>query len=315
MEKQTLTMMRRRHPVSHAALTIAAWLSVIPTALGTPAGAQTTDAPSFIVSPAWLHERVGQKEVVILHVGDKRGYEDGHVPGARWMWLDDVADAKATLHLQMPAASELEARFEALGVSDSSRIVLYFGKDQATPTARIFVALDYLGLGDRVSMLDGGLPAWKAAGYPVTTAVPTIVSGSLTPRPKPQVLADADWIAGHRTDQGVAIVDARLPQFYTGEDPGRFARPGRIAGARSLPFSSLLTDAGTFKPRADLERAFADAGVQPGDTVVSYCHIGQQASLVYLAARTLGHPARLYDGSFEEWSGRAELPVESGPRR
>jgi thiosulfate/3-mercaptopyruvate sulfurtransferase len=193
--------------------------------------------------------------------------------------------------------------------------VLYFGKDQATPTARMFVSLDYLGLGDRVSVLDGGLPAWQSAGFPITTDVPAIVKGSLTPRPRNEVLADAAWIAAHRTDAGVSIVDARLPQFYTGEDAGRFPRPGRIAGARSVPFSSLLTEAGTLKPRGELDAAFADAGVKSGDTVISYCHIGQQASLVYLAARWLGRPVRLYDGSFEEWSARPELPVETDPRR
>ena len=268
----------------------------------------------FIVSPAYVADRLGQPDLVVVHVGDKAGYDAGHIAGARQLWLDAISRPRGEgLNLELPGAAELQATFGRLGVSDSSQVVLYFGKDQATPTSRVFLTLDYLGLGDRVSYLDGGLPAWQAAGLPVVTETPAVASTTLKTQVKASAVTDAAWVAANRTAPGVVVVDARAPEFYTGESNpnGRYARPGHVAGAKNIPYSSLLTASGYFRSRPELEALFREAGIEPDDTVVSYCHIGQQASLVYFVARSLGYDARLYDGSYEEWSAKPELPVEA----
>ena len=282
------------------------------------AGAVLPAAPAdVVVTPQWLAARLGKEPIVLFHLGDKAEYDAGHIPGAQFLTLPDVSDPapSATLTLQMAAVDRLKEVFEAHGVSDASRIVLYFGKDRVTMVARVFVALDYLGLSDRASILDGGLPAWKSAGQPVSTEVPSVTRGSLTPHPRPDVIVNADWVSAHLKDPAVTIIDARTPEFYAGtEANSRFPRPGHIPGAANVPYLTLNTEAPGFllKDLSELRAMFVAAGVKPGAEVVTYCHIGQQASQAYFAAKLLGYRVHLYDGSFEEWSAMPDRPVDKG---
>jgi thiosulfate/3-mercaptopyruvate sulfurtransferase len=278
--------------------------------------AATLALGSLLVSPAWVADQQAAKApLVLFQVGDRADYDAGHIPGAQFIALKDISDPDPTLNLQMASVDHLRTVFESHGVSDASRVVVYFGTDSLTPAARIFVALDYLGLGDRTFYLDGGLPAWKAAGRPISQETPPVAAGTLTAKPQPSAIVDAAWVQAHLTDPAVAIVDARTHRFYTGEQTGRYPRQGHIAGAASVPFDSLAETSGTLKSEAALRAAFEAAGVKPGAEVVSYCHIGQQASAVYLAAKALGYTVHLYDGSFEDWSARPELPVHTGEKK
>jgi len=273
-------------------------------------GSRIAAAADFLVTPAWLASHLGTEPIVLLHVGDKAEYDAAHIAGAQFIAMADVSDPTATLRLQMAPVDRLRAAFEARGVSDDTRVVVYFGKDTVTAAARIVVALDYLGMSDRVSMLDGGLPGWRAAGQPVTADVVAPKAGRLTPHPKPDTIVTADWIQTHLTDRRVKVLDARTPDFFTGERAGNFPRPGHITGASNIPFDTLTEGpTNAFKEIGWLRLAFTEAGVKEGDDVVTYCHIGQQARALYFAARLLGYHVHLYDGSFEEWSANPALPV------
>ena len=280
-----------------------------------PLPANAADGPqpskSLIVSTQWLAQHLNEHSLVLLHVGEKPEYTAGHIPGAQFIQLSDISTPRGQgLALELPDTAQLTATFAKLGVTDKSRIVVYFGKDWVTPTARVFMTLDYLGLGNRTSILDGGLPAWRAEGRPVTAEVRAPAVGSFTPRVNKQIIVDASWVGANLNKPGVMILDARVPKFYTGEEAGRMPRGGHIPGAKNIPFDSLVEENNKFKSVDTLRQLFNSAGVKKRDSVTTYCHIGQQASLLYFIARYLGYDAHLYDGSFEDWSHRPELPVE-----
>lgn len=273
-------------------------------------------ADSILVNPAWLAERMTRPGLVIFEIGDKAKYDAGHIPGAQFIGMRDIAAPRVegALALELPETARLDSVLEARGISDDSYVVLYFGEDWVSPTTRVFLTLEYAGLRGRVSILDGGLPAWRAENRPVTAEVPVVARGNFTPSPRSDVVVDAVFVSQHLNDPSVAIIDARDAGFYHDSLDNEMPRGGHIAGARNIPFGSVVEENNTVKSLATLQAMFTAAGADPGDTVVSYCHIGQQGTLVYFAARLLGYNVRLYDGSFQDWSKRSELPVE-GVRR
>jgi len=266
------------------------------------------DEGSMLVTTAWLSEHLSDSSVMVINIGPRAGYDAGHIPGARFLEMSSISSSQA-LTLELPPADKLKSAFEELGVSDSSRIVICFLANYVTPATRVYFTLDYLGLGKQTSLLDGGFEAWRAESRPVVAESTTIKRGTITARPHPELVVDAAWVSANLNKPKVAIVDSRAAEFYTGASAGRMPRAGHIPGAVSVPYSSLSDSANKLKDSATLKKILAEAGIKKGDQIVSYCHIGQQATLVYFAARYLGYDARLYDGSFEDWSRRSELPV------
>ncbi len=281
-------------------------------------------AADILVTPEWLVAHQRDKNLVLLHVGVPAEFEKEHIPGAIPVTPADLAIPKSegALILQLLPPDQLKAKLEGYGISDDSRVVVYFAKDWVSPTTRVYFSLDAAGLGERTSILDGGMPAWKAAGGPAVASANDPASaiqrkpGKITAKPHPELVADLDLVKASIRKSGVAIVDSRNPKFYDGEDAGNMPRAGHIPGAKTLPFDTLVNDDNTMKSPADTAKVMEAAGIKPGDTVVSYCHIGQQATVMYVAARRLGYKALLYDGSWDEWSRKSELPVEkSAPKK
>ena len=267
----------------------------------------------LLVSPDWVATRLQDPTLVLLHVGERPEYDREHLPGARFVSLRDISREAGTpaVPLEMLEPGELRRKLEQLGISDDSRVVVYFGRDWVTPATRVLLTLDWIGLGDRASLLDGGMPRWRAEGHPLTRDLPVVTPGRLTPRPTRDIIADHATVRGSLRAAGTTIIDARAPMFYSGPAHGTH-RAGHIPGARNIPFSSVFGEDLRTLSTDSLATLFRAAGVQPGDAIIAYCHIGQQATAVVLAARLLGHPVRLYDGSFDDWSRRTELPVEGG---
>jgi len=271
--------------------------------------------PPLLITAGELNKELGDPKLVLLQVGPEADYAAGHIPGARFLKLEELSTphTDTTPMLELPDTADLRGRLEKLGISDDSHVVVIGGEDWVSPATRVVFTLDAAGLGARTQLLDGGSKGWKRAGFPVTKADPPAPKrGRLTLAPDRWIVVDHVWVQAHEHDPHVRLIDARAPVFYEGKGmPEHGVAGGHIAGAKNIPFNSLTDDSLNILPLDSLRRIFAAAGVQRGDTVAAYCHIGQQGTVVILAARLLGYPARLYDGSMTEWQS-LKLPTEGG---
>jgi len=250
---------------------------------------------------------------VVLHVGSREGYDKAHIPGARPLTEEEVARphdmARGDLMLELPEPAILRAKLESLGISDDSEIVVYAGGDTPLQSAtRIVFTLDYLGLGRQTSLLNGGLAAWQQAGLGTSSAPAVVTPGRLRERPVSPVVVDAAFVQSLSGRAHHVLVDARAPVYYNGTEP-TFGKRGHIPKAVNIPFSSIGDGRGRVSV-PELKRTFEAAGIHAGDTVVAYCHVGQQATAIVLAARLLDIPVMLYDGAFQDWATRNRGAVE-----
>ena len=295
-------------------------------ALSLPLPAAGPAAPKvrrdMLVSTAWLAAHLQQPDLVVVQVGRSRAaYDAGHVPGARFLLLQEIVVTREGVPNELPPVAELVAAMQKLGISAGARVVLY-DDDAGLLAARAYVTLDYLGLGEHAALLDGQWKKWQAEKRPRSTAAPAVAPSHLQPRLQPQVIVglqamrDLSWEKTRDPEAALAIVDARPETQYAGrETAGEGQRAGRIPGAASLFWKKTLgsEDDPVLKPAAELRALYAAAGVRPGDLVVTYCHSGMQASHDYFTARYLGYDVRLYDGSFAEWSTAKDTEVEKSP--
>jgi len=312
------------------AAAVVACLGLAPAASAQVANGSTRE--KLVVTPAWLAEHLADRDLVILQVGRKETYDAGHVPGARLVNFDAGALAAPMDHtkpdhvmLEMPDTESLRQQLAALGISDNSKIVVVPADNYWSPSTRIVLTLDYAGLSN-VMWLNGGTKGWVDYGRALTAEAPDVKPGNLSTLKVRPIVVDEKFVLDHVRKPGFAIVDARNRSFYDGIPPQRQSegpppKLGHIPGALSAPYDQFATgNAGaggtTLKSQEEIEAMFNAAGVKPGDTIIGYCHIGQQATAMLFAARTLGHNVLLYDGSFTEWQ-KKDLPVEnpSAPKK
>ena len=283
--------------------------------LGGPAAAE--EKAPVLVSTEWLAKNLNDPSLVILHVAMlQAGMPKELIPGARVLDYHAITEDRGGLPVEMRSVPELVEAFQAAGVSNSKRVVIY-GEGWPHNAARAFVTLDYLGHGDRTSLLDGGLEAWKAEGRPVVPQPAPAERGTFVPKPRPEMLVSADWIAGRLEDPNVTLIDARPMDEYSGERKQEGLQGGHIPGAYNLFYQDLVVS--QQNPRLkDLEYVkarFSEAGAAKAGPVVSYCYIGMRASYTYLISRHLGYDAKFYDPSWAEWGRREELPRVAGKSR
>ena len=280
-------------------------------------------ATSPLVTPAWLHERIDAPDIVVLDgswylspAGRDAAseYRAAHIPGAIRFDIDAMSDEGSPLPHMLPRPEVFASRMRGLGIGDGMHVVVYDGMGLFS-APRVWWMLRTFGVRD-VAVLDGGLPAWVAAGYPTEEGEPhPRERRHFTARLDHGAVADAGDIARALSGGSTQVVDARSGPRFRGEEaePRPGVRPGHMPGARNLHYAALQQD-GRLKDPAQLRAIFAESGVDPDRPVITTCGSGVTAAIISLALETLGHPARsLYDGSWSEWGADESRPVATGP--
>ena len=254
----------------------------------------TTAEP--IVSTEWLQAHLTDSNVRIIDVSDRDSYNRAHIPGARP--LDHMATVGDDHRL--PSAATLARAWAGAGASDTAHIVVY--GDSPMVTGWMLMSLVSIGHGDHVSMLDGGIKLWEAENRPTSTEKPVPAIGTLTPRPAPDSIVDAAWVRSRLQTPSVRMLDVRTTQEWNG---------GHLPGATLILWQDLFADRQLmkFKSRDEIRALLARAGVGADQEAVTYCAVGMRASLMYWAARSVGIPARVYVGSWQDWRRDSENPI------
>jgi thiosulfate/3-mercaptopyruvate sulfurtransferase len=245
----------------------------------------------------------------------REAYAGAHIPGAAFTDIPgELSDPRSPFPFTLPSAERFAEAAGRLGIGSGVHVVAYA---QASPmwATRLWWELRFFGF-DAVSVLDGGLPAWRAAGLslddlPVTPTPATFVAAPRPERVAKRAEVERIVAAG---DGSTCLVNALTAPVFRGEGRSSYARPGRIPGSANAPWTSLVDpDTNRFRPPAELRLALQDAGALGDVPVVAYCGGGISATVDLFALSLLGRDdGRLYDGSLTEWTLDPSLPVELG---
>ena len=288
------------------------------------------DRSSFLVETSWLAEHLLDPDLRLVdmrgyvktvenngiqeaHYEGARGeYERSHIPGAVYVdWTRDIVNLHDTIKAQIAPIEQFAQMMSSIGIGDQHLVVAYDAHPASQFATRLWWALKYYGH-DKVVVLNGGIPKWKRENLPLNTAIPNYPYSTFTPVLQPELRANAIDVLNLLGQPDVVLIDARDQGQYSGQTVRRPGRRGHIPGALNIPREELMDPTlGTFRSNDELRQVFSQAHVLPEQRIVAYCNGGVAATSVLFTLAMLGYPSLTnYDGSWNEWGERQDLPVE-----
>jgi thiosulfate/3-mercaptopyruvate sulfurtransferase len=276
-----------------------------------------------LVTTDWLAGELGQPDLLVFDAtkylpnepkDGKAEFLRAHIPGARYFDIDQIADPDTDLPHMVPTPGRFAKLMAALGVGNTSRIVFYDQKGLAS-AARGWWLMGLFGHDD-AAVLDGGLPKWLREGRRTEDGEPAAPAhGAFRPNYRTGQLRGIGDVLRNVLSRSEQVLDARAAGRFTGvvPEPRAGMRSGHIPGSVSLPYTDLLHEDGTFRPAGEVRGRFEAAGVDGSRPLVTSCGSGVTACILTLGLRIAGFPeGAVYDGSWTEWGGRSDTPIEVG---
>ena len=262
-----------------------------------------------VLEPDALRQALGRVELQVVDLS--QGYAEGHIPGAVHLDYGHVIAPRPPATGLLPDLPQLQSLCEELGLRPGTQVVVC-DDEGGGRAARLLWTLEVMGH-QGGALLDGGLPAWCAEGYPLATE-PAV--GSPSPcrlHINDTLIADKDYLLSHLHDRDTVIIDCRTAAEYRGERVNA-QRGGHIPGAINIDWSRSQDPKRQLRlhPAAALRALYEEAGVTPDKEVITYCHSHRRSAHTWLVLTYLGYPrVRCYPGSWSEWGNDPALPIET----
>lgn len=275
--------------------------------------------PDALVETAWLADNLSTVKVLdcswYLPAQNRdpvAEYHAGHIPGAQFFHIDEIADPNTDLPHMLPSAADFGSAVGAMGISNTDRVVVYDGIGLQS-AARVWWEFRAFGH-ENVALLNGGLPKWTAEGRALDTAAPSPTAATFSATLNPALVRSVEQLMTNTETRAEQVLDVRPKGRFDGTDaePRPGVRSGHIPGAKHLVYTDILNEDRTLKDAAALRAALDGSGIDFGGPVVTSCGSGITASAMALGLHLVGHDNwAVYDGSWTEWGGRTDTPIET----